>query len=493
MNSQRNHLPVVIAITFAWCLIAGYMLIHGDRTISATVGASEKPAASDDRLVGSYRFEQGGWTYVHLAGTPDQIGFQHGFLLAPEIEDALAAVKLEETHDTKRDWDFFRKAAHDMLWPHIDAEYQQELSGIVEGAQARHVNIDIDDLVAMNAFMELPGYYVPWFNEKNKVANAPHLTSPESCSAFVATGSWTKDHQIVIAHSNWTNYMYGERWRVILDIAPQHGYRMIMDGYPGVIISDDDFGVNSGGLMVTETTMSGFKGWDPDGKPEFIRARKALQYASSIDDYVKIMIEGNNGGYANDWLLGDRKTGEIAQFENGLHANRVWKSKDGVFVGSNFVSDPEIRKMDTTWNNDDLKASPNARHIRLDEMMKESKGKIDIDLAEKVLADHYDTYLKKEGPTGRTLCGHIDLDPAGVKAWQNAPFDTWGAVQGQAMDSHMAEQMSFVVRAGHPCGGNFNAAEYLKAHPEYSWEKPALRDMNAGPWTTFHAGETAAK
>src|SRR5208282_1151956 len=158
MNSQRNHLPVVIAITFAWCLIAGYMLIHGDRTISATVGASEKPAASDDRLVGSYRFEQGGWTYVHLAGTPDQIGFQHGFLLAPEIEDALAAVKLEETHDTKRDWDFFRKAAHDMLWPHIDAEYQQELSGIVEGAQARHVNIDIDDLVAMNAFMELPGY-----------------------------------------------------------------------------------------------------------------------------------------------------------------------------------------------------------------------------------------------------------------------------------------------------------------------------------------------
>ena len=79
---------------------------------------------------------------------------------------------------------------------------------------------------------------------------------------------------------------------------------MLMDGFPGVITSDDDFVVNSAGLMITETTISNFHGWDPNGKPEFVRARKAMQYAGSIDDYVKIMLDGNNGGYANDWLLG---------------------------------------------------------------------------------------------------------------------------------------------------------------------------------------------
>ena len=99
---------------------------------------------------------------------------------------------------------------------------------------------------------------------------------------------------------------------------------MLMDGYPGVIVSDDDFGVNSGGLMVTETTITDFHGWDPSGKPEFMRARKAFQYAGSIDEYVKIMLEGNNGGYANDWLLADRKTNEIARFELGLkHSESV--------------------------------------------------------------------------------------------------------------------------------------------------------------------------
>ena len=91
-----------------------------------------------------------------------------------------------------------------------------------------------------------------------------------------------------------------------------------MDGLPGVIASDDDFGVNSAGIMVTETTITQFEGWDPAGKPEFVRARKALQYSRSIDDFVRIMLDGNNGGYANDWLIGDNKTGEIALLELGL-------------------------------------------------------------------------------------------------------------------------------------------------------------------------------
>ena len=35
-----------------------------------------------------YRFDRGGWIYVHLEGAPHDIGYQHGYLLAPEIADA---------------------------------------------------------------------------------------------------------------------------------------------------------------------------------------------------------------------------------------------------------------------------------------------------------------------------------------------------------------------------------------------------------------------
>jgi hypothetical protein len=333
--------------------------------IFASSADAAPTSSSDPRLAKAYRFQQGGWTYVHLEGSPSDIGFQHGYLLAPEIADALEAIKLFDTHQTQRDWEFFRKTAREMLWPHIDAEYQQELQGIADGVKANGVDLDVYDIVALNAFEEVPEYYVPWLNKQEKQAHAPKLAAPGNCSAFIATGAYTNDHQIVIAHNNWTSYLAGERWVIIFDILPQHGQRILMDGFPGVITSDDDFGVNTAGIMITETTITQFEGWDPNGKPEFVRSRKALQYARSIDDYVRIIKEGNNGGYANDWLIGDRKTGEIAYLELGLKNTPLWRTKDGYFVSSNFARDPKLIHEETSgFDPNDRLSSMNTRHAR---------------------------------------------------------------------------------------------------------------------------------
>jgi Phospholipase B len=455
---------------------------------------------SDSRLEKAYRFQQGGWTYVHLEGSPSAIGFQHGYLLAAEIADALEAIKLFDTHQTQRDWEFFRKTAREMLWPHIDAEYQQELQGIADGVKAHGVNLngvelDVYDIVALNAFEEVPDYYVPWLNKREKSAEAPKLAAPGNCSAFIATGAYTKDHQIVIAHNNWTSYLAGERWVIVFDILPQHGQRILMDGFPGVITSDDDFGVNAAGIMITETTITQFEGWDPNGKPEFMRSRKALQYAQSIDDYVRIIKEGNNGGYANDWLIGDRKTGEIAYLELGLKNTPLWRTKDGYFVSSNFPRDSKLIHEETSgFDPNDGSSSMNARHARAEELMKQEKGKIDVTTAQEFLSDHADSFESdKPQADERSLCGHVDASSRGVKEWDWAPFNPGGAVQGKATDSKMAAEMSFVARAGHPCGADFLAADFLERHPEFSWQKPLLRDMKAGPWTTFQAGQKAGR
>jgi hypothetical protein len=497
MQPNRNHLPPALTIVLGLALCAAQLLVIGKRHIARAAELSAQPAgqnySDDPRLAKAYRFERGGWIYVHLEGSPGDIGFQHGYLLAPEIADAFPAVSLEMTHETGRDWDFFRRAAHDMLWHGMDAEYRDELKGIVAGLAAQKVNLDLDDVVAMNAFMELPDYYVPWLNSITHAKNAPKLTAPEACSAFVATGSWTKDGKIVVAHNNWTSYADGERWRIMFDIVPQQGYRMLMDGFPGVIVSDDDFTINAAGLIVTETTITDFHGWDPTGKPEFVRARKAMQYASSIDDFVRIMLEGNNGGYANDWLLADRKTGEIARFENGLKHSRVWRTKDGYFAGSNFPSDPEVTRDETTFDTTNPAASANARHVRWDQLMSANKGKIDVNLAEAFESDHYDTYLKKEIADRRTLCGHGDVLSPGDPTSERTPYSPSGAVQSKVTDADMAGAMTLIARSGHPCGSNFDAAKFLDEHHDYSWEASILRDMDAGPWTQFRSGEHAAQ
>src|SRR5947209_7276912 len=73
---------------------------------------------TDPRLKKASRSsERSGWVQVHLEGTPGEIGFQHGYLLAAEIQDAFQAISLEVTHGEKKDWEFFRKTAQDVFWP----------------------------------------------------------------------------------------------------------------------------------------------------------------------------------------------------------------------------------------------------------------------------------------------------------------------------------------------------------------------------------------
>ena len=444
-----------------------------------------KNPQNDPRLKKASRAtERNGWIQVHLEGTPNQIGFQHGFLLASEIKDNYDAISTEMMHEEKKSWTFFRDVARDTYWPHVEEEYRQEIDGIVEGLKARNVKLDRWDIVALNAWLEQP-YYDKWYDRQHGKETSSSGV-PEHCSAFAATGSYTKDGRIVIAHNNWTSYSSGERWNIVFDIVPAKGYHIIMDGAPGLIHSGDDFGINSAGIVITETTISEFNSFDPNGVPEFDRARKAMQYSANIDDFARIMKEGNTGGYANTWLVADRKNNEIASLELGLKYVTLQRTKDGFFVGSNFPADPRLIKEETSFDPENKSLSANARHERWLTLMQQYKGKIDIAAGEKFLADHYDTFEGKVDPDERTLCGHIDLSPRGAHGWVG-PYAPVGAVQNKITDAAGAEKMSFVAALGHSCGLNFKASEHIAHHPEFAWYDPILHDMNSRPWTRFTA------
>ena len=440
---------------------------------------------ADPRLKKAARSaERNGWIQVHLEGTPAEIGYQHGYLLAAEIQDNFKAISTEMTHEEKKDWSFFRKAAEEVFWPHVEPEYREELNGIVEGLKARDAKLDIWDIVALNAWLELP-YYNKW-RDKTNGTHSNAAGPGDHCSAFVATGSYTKDGRVVIGHNNWTSYSSGERWNIIFDIQPAKGNRFIMDGMPGLIHSGDDFGLNSAGILITETTISGFSGFDPAGVPEFVRARKAMQYSASIDDYARIMKEGNNGGYANNWLVADRKNNEVASLELGLKNVVLKRTQDGFFVGSNFPADPKLTKEETDFDLKDRSRSENARHERWLALMAQHKGKIDAPMAEKFLGDHFDSYEGAMAIDERTLCGHIEASPRGMGTWQ-PPFAPAGAVQNKVADAASAEKMTMIALLGHACGRGFKASEHLAKHPEFSWEREILKDMPARSWTKFSA------
>lgn len=339
-------------------------------------------------------------------------------------------------------------------------------------------------MIAYNAMCELAGYW--WPKEKEKMGSDEKPHPQEKCSAFVATGSMTKDGGVVLGHNTMDGY-YDADCNVILDILPEKGHRILMQVTPGWIHSGTDFFITDAGIVGAETTIGSYKGFDEKGVPEFARMRRAMQDADTIDRWCEIMKKENNGGYANAWLLGDVNTKEIARFELGLKYSHIEKKTDGYFVGSNVAEDTALRRHETSEAETDIRRSSVARRVRWKQLMAKYAGKIDLDLGKAFEADHYDCYLQKDEPGGRSICGHFDLDAKGLGT--DPPFDPQGTLDGKVVDAAMARRMSFAARWGSACGMAFDADKFLQEHPQYDWTRGILKSRPTQPWVEFRAGE----
>jgi hypothetical protein len=432
------------------------------------------------------RFERDGWVYVHIEGTPQERGFQYGYLLAKEIALGFKAMKTDWEYQTATEWSWLQKKAADIFSRKIDKENLDEIDGIVEGMKSAGIPSSRSEIITYNAYLELSWYW--WPQEIKKIKEGKINPGKQSCSAFIAAGNMTSDGGIVLGHN--TMFLYwGALPNIIIDIVPIKGHRLLMQTFPGWIHSGTDFFITDAGLVGAETTIGGFEGFDEKGIPEFSRMRRATQDADTIEQWCDIMKKGNNGGYANAWLLGDVNTGEIARLELGLKYVGFEKKKDGYFIGSNVAEDLKLLRFETSSHETDIRESNVARRTRWKQIMSQYAEKIDLESAKRFEADHFDVYLGEEHAGERSLCGHSELESRAIQQWPGAPNNPAGTVDAKVVDSAMAKKMSFAARWGSACGTAFDAQNFLKEHPQFEWMKDILQSRPSEPWTNFTAGE----
>ena len=459
---------------------------------------ANKSEAADQTYGKGFRTDSNGWIFLHIEGSPSRRGEQHGYLLATEIRTYIEALKLYVTSNSKKTWNDYRLAASDIMLPKIEKEYVNELKGILKGmGKANVTGYDIPDLVALNSFMEIQNYFYsvsskfePYRNIFRRTINRGEGAVEElsHCSAFIATGSATSDGGIVLAHNTWVDYVLGGN--IIIDLKPSRGLRMLMQCIgPGLIHSYTDFAINSAGIVMSETTISYANGFDTEGIPEFVRMRKAAQYSKSIDDFYSIIRKGNNGGYANTWLVGDIKTNEIAKIELGLKNVAFYRSKDGYYDGMNYVDDSKMIREECSPSLWDVSNgswpvnlsggnSCSARRMRWFSLLDQNKGLIDAENAKVFLADQINQMTGQPSFGGKGLMCRLEILPS-----PNAyPF---GATDGKVVTSELARNMSFWARIDHPDGSTFEWADFFTAYPQFAWQKPYLHDLKDNPWTLF--------
>jgi hypothetical protein len=325
----------------------------------------------------------------------------------------------------------------------------------------------------------------------------------DKCSAFMAVGAnHTKDGQIVCAHITFDDFMSGQFDNIILNLqtAPSEtpssvSADMLMQTFPGGIFSSTDFFMTTHGFIGTETTIGGFDSFELKA-PICFRARKAMQYGKTLEDYETFLCENNSGDYANTWYIGrvkktetDTTKEEIMRLELGRRFVKKEVITDGYFIGFNACYDPRIRNIECS--NDgfyDSRRHSGARRIRLEEIMrqcKEGKIKIDEDMAIKIISDHKDVYLDKESnPCSRTICAHYDEDKREYMSDPSRPKPNQprGAVDAKVGSSKLFKNNRFLAIWGRACGAPFNAKEFCGKHIQWADQEKYLEDRPTMSW-----------
>jgi hypothetical protein len=456
--------------------------------------ATELSEEEQGWLARASRTDVNGWIWLKVQGAPFARGFQHGYLTAAEYAEAIRVYTPMTLETTGFDYSFFVEKAAELHKPKITPELLEEMEGLAAGYTKAGVPTTVDEIIGWNAYMEMTGYW--WPTVASQYANsAPTGNRKSHCSAFVATGSATADGKIVIGHESFIEFWMGQFLNVILDITPAEGQRMVMQTSPGWIASMTDFWVTGGGLCVVETTMVGYQGYDVTKVPEYVRARTASQYATSIDEWATLMDAQNNGGYANMWLIADVKTGEIADYEQGLVYQNFRKKSDGWFFGDNAPEDPRIRNLESTDTGYyDVRQQTGARRVRWPQLLGQYNGRIDAEIGQKMLADTFDPYLGYVNPSSRTICSHYDEDPmyyvSDPNAIWNIPFFPAGSVDAKVTTADAVATLSLWGRFGRADGAPFDADEFLRLHPQYGSQAGLLQSRPYQPWTFFDGAST---
>ncbi len=392
-----------------------------------------------------FRYEEGGWTFLHIEGGPYERGWQHGQLMAQEL--AVFVEKLANLQDRTNPgagWERQRGLADALMLRKYEPEFLEEMKGIADGAAKAGARfqgrpIDLVDVVAINSDIDLGE-----IAKAAKVTATPltgrSFAAPEEgepgrtdrCSSFVATQSATPDGRIVMGQIfMWPPGYSGVDWNVMVDVQPTQGRRFVMQTFAGGISSGTDWYINDAGIIIGETTVAQTP-FEPAGTPEANRIRKAAQYATSIDQVAEILKAGNNGLYTNDWTLADIKTNEGADFLLGTRQTRMWRTgskghpadtpgglKDFIWADNNNRS-LEVRKelVPNLENNPvDLAFSPANRDVAFQEV--------------------YQRYAK----------GGFDL-AAGVALQASSPINRPHACDGKLTTSEMAEKLMFIAHYG---------------------------------------------
>ncbi len=246
-----------------------------------------------------------------MEGTPTEMGFQHGRLLAKRVESLLTGDYVQRSL-----WDrgFTREyiiAQSERMEKFFPPEYIEEMKGLVAGLKAAGVTgVEYEEVRTAVTQAEILHF-------------APD--APPGCSNFACWGQWTPDGRLLHGRNlDWDVKSGSQEGAAILVWRPKGGTPFMMVGWAGGIGSVS--GMSAKGITIGEMTLpSGNATFD--GLPLFLLMRRVLDSTSNIDEAVDFI---KNTPRTSGWnfVVGDANGPDGRAFETDAKNCWVYKPMD---------------------------------------------------------------------------------------------------------------------------------------------------------------------
>lgn len=377
---------------------------------------------------------QNGVRILTVQGTPYQMGYQHGYLLADRIyrmiNETLLATIAYIAKQTGNDND----TAEHMFWegrkiaePFLPEEFREEMQGITDGVNAAGVAVSLEQIMLWNTNYDQwciychPNYRTHNGIKKNIHHNTMFTPVGGGCSSFCAWDEHAGGDGKLIFGKNEDNFNMPAQLenRIMIVASPQNGYGHIFMSYPGMIGLDGGF--NEAGLEVM-TQLNSMQYETMAGCGIAIFTRLLLTHASTLDESIDIF---NNtprcAGIAYHVADANAKEAVVVETSSKYVALRypendskvLWQSNNSNcypgwmgYSGYNMVKDQalvnELTDIATIDNWQESLRDPKnlfvqapSRFLRYRELLEQYYGNITIENAISILSDRFDPYTQQ--------------------------------------------------------------------------------------------------
>jgi len=339
---------------------------------------------------------------LHLRGTPYEMGLQHGMLLKQEIKEGAVphytyfiensvSKNLKDDEFTK----FFLKSFVNYYYilpfqPKIPKDAKDEIKGLVDATG-----------IPYNTYLKLVTIPDTGSALVNEVYNFlekdlevfENIPSSLGCSGFIISKKGTKNKKLM--HGRNLDYQgvgFWDKSPTIIFYHPNKGQKYVSITSAGVGLAGLT-AMNESGLTLalhqnhsTEVSTS--------GTPIMAINNEVIRNAHNIDEAIEIITKLKpSAGWSI--LISDWKNQKAVVVETSSEKIKIRKLEKKHLVATNHYIIEEMKKTErnlTPIRNIESKV----RYNRLEQLLNQQFGILDIQSAIKFLGDNYDPYLKKE-------------------------------------------------------------------------------------------------